>query len=94
MKAQQAPGVKEHVSVANNACWAIGEIAVKVQPDFLIKYLYIYINMKLLINNLIRSANLKIQVRQEIAPIVMNVITFLVPILSNTEVLGYQVLQL
>jgi transportin-1 len=45
---------KENVSVANNACWAIGEVAVKV--------------------------------KQDIAPIVVNVISCLVPILSNTEV--------
>lgn len=34
LKAQQGPGVKEHVSVANNACWAIGEVAVKVDANF------------------------------------------------------------
>ncbi|WOL18764.1 transportin-1 [Canna indica] len=45
--------VKEAVSVANNACWAIGELAV--------------------------------QVRQEIAPIVLTVISYLVPILQNAE---------
>jgi hypothetical protein len=28
--AQQGHGAKENVSVANNACWAIGEVAVKV----------------------------------------------------------------
>ncbi|CAL9074954.1 unnamed protein product [Musa acuminata var. zebrina] len=45
--------VKEAVSVANNACWAIGELAV--------------------------------QVRQEIAPVVLTVISYLVPILQNAE---------
>lgn len=28
--AQQGSEVKDNVSVANNACWAIGEVAVKV----------------------------------------------------------------
>jgi transportin-1 len=28
--AQQGHEAKENVSVANNACWAIGEVAVKV----------------------------------------------------------------
>ncbi|URD95428.1 hypothetical protein MUK42_30808 [Musa troglodytarum] len=45
--------VKEAVSVANNACWAIGELAV--------------------------------QVRQEIAPVVLTLISCLVPILQNAE---------
>ncbi|KAJ8490368.1 hypothetical protein OPV22_012089 [Ensete ventricosum] len=45
--------VKEAASVANNACWAIGELAV--------------------------------QVRQEIAPVVLTVISCLVPILQNAE---------
>ncbi|CAL9085871.1 unnamed protein product [Musa textilis] len=45
--------VKEAVSVANNACWAIGELAV--------------------------------QVHQEIAPVVLTLISCLVPILQNAE---------
>eukprot|EP00249_Psilotum_nudum_P021527 c28143_g1_i2 orf=1539-4217(-) len=45
--------VKDNVSVANNACWAIGEIAVKVG--------------------------------QQISPVVITVITNLVPIISNSE---------
>jgi transportin-1 len=53
-KQLQGQEAKENVSVANNACWAIGEVAVKV--------------------------------KQDISPIVMNVISCLVPILSNTEV--------
>lgn len=28
---QSTPKIKETVSVANNACWAIGELAVKVR---------------------------------------------------------------
>jgi len=52
---------KENVSVANNACWAIGEVAVKV--------------------------------RQEISPIVMTVISSLVPILSNSEGLNKSLLE-
>ncbi|GLT75276.1 hypothetical protein SLA2020_470120 [Shorea laevis] len=45
--------LKETVSVANNACWAIGELAIKV--------------------------------RQEISPVVMTVISCLVPILQHAE---------
>ncbi|KAK7855605.1 transportin-1 [Quercus suber] len=48
-----SPKLKETVSVANNACWSIGELAVKV--------------------------------RQEIAPVVMTVISCLVPILQHVE---------
>ncbi|XP_048336150.2 transportin-1 [Ziziphus jujuba] len=47
------PKLQETVSVANNACWAIGELAVKV--------------------------------RQEISPVVMTVISCLVPILQHAE---------
>lgn len=47
------PKLKESVSVANNACWAIGELALKV--------------------------------RQEVSPIVMTVISCLVPILQHGE---------
>uniref|UniRef100_A0A2P2MHJ9 Uncharacterized protein MANES_11G097900 n=1 Tax=Rhizophora mucronata TaxID=61149 RepID=A0A2P2MHJ9_RHIMU len=46
----------ESISVANNACWAIGELAVKV--------------------------------RQEISPIVMTVISYLVPILQHPQELN------
>jgi hypothetical protein len=53
-KQLQGQEAKENVSVANNACWAIGEVAVKV--------------------------------KQDISPIVMNIISCLVPILSNSEV--------
>ncbi|GLT86057.1 hypothetical protein SLE2022_042200 [Rubroshorea leprosula] len=45
--------IKETVSVANNACWAIGELAIKV--------------------------------RQEISPVVMTVVSCLVPILQHAE---------
>ncbi|XP_068659068.1 transportin-1-like [Aristolochia californica] len=45
--------IKEAVSVANNACWAIGELAVKVHQD--------------------------------VSPIVLTVISCLVPILQNAE---------
>jgi transportin-1 len=47
------PKLKELVSVANNACWAIGELAIKV--------------------------------RQEVSPIVIRVISSLVPILQHPE---------
>ncbi|XP_071921159.1 transportin-1-like [Coffea arabica] len=32
-KQLSTPNLKENVSVANNACWAIGELAIKVQKD-------------------------------------------------------------
>ncbi|KAI3914033.1 hypothetical protein MKW98_010845 [Papaver atlanticum] len=47
------PALQETVAVANNACWAIGELAVKV--------------------------------RQEVSPIVMTVMSCLVPILQHAE---------
>lgn len=33
---QNTPKLKETVSVANNACWAIGELAVKVCKLFML----------------------------------------------------------
>ncbi|KAK8958597.1 Transportin-1 [Platanthera guangdongensis] len=53
--------VKEAVSVANNACWALGELAVKV--------------------------------RHEISPVVMKVISYLVPILQNPEGLNKSLIE-
>ncbi|KAB2094927.1 hypothetical protein ES319_A01G000700v1 [Gossypium barbadense] len=47
------PKLNETIAVANNACWAIGELAIKV--------------------------------RQEISPVVMTVISCLVPILQHAE---------
>ncbi|KAG0595592.1 hypothetical protein M758_UG179600 [Ceratodon purpureus] len=58
---QLGQDAKENVSVANNACWAIGEVAIKV--------------------------------RNEIAPIVMTVISSLVPILANREGLNKSLLE-
>ncbi|WCJ39923.1 transportin 1 [Euphorbia peplus] len=55
-KQLNTPKLKETLSVANNACWAIGELAVKV--------------------------------RQEISPIIMTVISCLVPILQHSEELN------
>ncbi|KAF5186502.1 Transportin-1 [Thalictrum thalictroides] len=52
-KQLNTPEVKETVSVANNACWAIGELAVKVH--------------------------------QEISPVVITVVSCLVPILQHAE---------
>jgi hypothetical protein len=94
---------KENVSVANNACWAIGEVAVKVLLSDLTcifalskvvsicaacHFVHSFCQPKLLLlhfgaNLLLTSA---LQVKQDIAPIVVNVISCLVPILSNTEV--------
>ncbi|KAJ7001521.1 transportin-1-like isoform X2 [Populus alba x Populus x berolinensis] len=56
VKQLNTPKLKETISVANNACWAIGELAVKV--------------------------------RQEISPIVMTVMSCLVPILQHSEELN------
>ncbi|KAL6346911.1 hypothetical protein AAG906_003028 [Vitis piasezkii] len=53
--------LKETVSVANNACWAIGELAVKVH--------------------------------QEVSPIVMTVISCLVPILQHAEELNKSLIE-
>ncbi|KOM36413.1 hypothetical protein LR48_Vigan02g256300 [Vigna angularis] len=53
--------VKEAISVANNACWAIGELAVKV--------------------------------RQEISPVVLTVISSLVPILQHAEGLNKSLIE-
>lgn len=58
---QLGQDAKENVSVANNACWAIGEVAIKV--------------------------------RKEVSPIVMTVISSLVPILSNIEGLNKSLLE-
>lgn len=56
-----SPKLKETVSVANNACWSIGELAVKV--------------------------------RQEIAPVVMTVMSCLVPILQHAEELNKSLIE-
>ncbi|OVA15964.1 HEAT [Macleaya cordata] len=55
------PALKETVAVANNACWAIGELAVKV--------------------------------RQEVSPVVMTVISCLVPILQHAEGLNKSLIE-
>ncbi|ONK73217.1 uncharacterized protein A4U43_C04F28570 [Asparagus officinalis] len=60
-KQLNASQLKEAVSVANNACWAIGELAVKV--------------------------------REDISPIVLAVISCLVPILKNPEGLHKSLLE-
>ncbi|KDP33292.1 hypothetical protein JCGZ_13079 [Jatropha curcas] len=60
-KQLNTPKLKETVSVANNACWAIGELAVKV--------------------------------RQEISPVVMTVISCLVPILQHSEELNKSLME-
>lgn len=60
-KQLNTPKLKETASVANNACWAIGELAVKV--------------------------------RQEIAPVVLAVISFLVPILNHAEELNKSLIE-
>ncbi|GFS34682.1 transportin 1 [Actinidia rufa] len=55
------PKLRENLSVANNACWAIGELAMKV--------------------------------RQEISPVVMTVISSLVPILHHAEELNKSLIE-
>ncbi|CAL0320622.1 unnamed protein product [Lupinus luteus] len=53
--------VKEAISVANNACWAIGELAVKV--------------------------------RQEVSPVILTVISCLVPILQHAKELNKSLIE-
>ncbi|KAJ4964946.1 hypothetical protein NE237_016795 [Protea cynaroides] len=60
-KQLNAPEMKETVSVANNACWAIGELAVKVHKD--------------------------------VSPIVMTVVSCLVPILKHAEGLNKSLIE-
>ncbi|KAK6117102.1 hypothetical protein DH2020_049147 [Rehmannia glutinosa] len=60
-KQLNTPKLKETVSVANNACWAIGELAIKV--------------------------------RKEMSPIVMTVISCLVPILQRSEGLNKSLIE-
>ncbi|KAL5561246.1 hypothetical protein UlMin_030993 [Ulmus minor] len=60
-KQLNTPKLKETISIANNACWAIGELAVKV--------------------------------RQEISPIVMQVMSCLVPILQHSEGLNKSLIE-
>ncbi|GAV77247.1 HEAT domain-containing protein/IBN_N domain-containing protein/HEAT_EZ domain-containing protein [Cephalotus follicularis] len=60
-KQLNSPKLNETISVANNACWAIGELAVKVQ--------------------------------QKISPIVMTVISCLVPILQHAEELNKSLIE-
>ncbi|XP_043713857.1 transportin-1-like [Telopea speciosissima] len=61
VKQLSTPEMKKTVSVANNACWAIGELAVKVH--------------------------------QEISPIVMTVVSCLVPILQHAEGLNKSLIE-
>ncbi|XP_042508481.1 transportin-1-like isoform X2 [Macadamia integrifolia] len=61
VKQLNTPELKENVSVANNACWAIGELAVKVQ--------------------------------KEVSPIVMTVVSWLVPILQHAEGLNKSLIE-
>ncbi|XP_057974190.1 transportin-1 [Malania oleifera] len=60
-KQLNTPKIKETVSVANNACWAIGELAVKVH--------------------------------QEISPVVMTVMSCLVPVLKHAEELNKSLIE-
>ncbi|XP_042509641.1 transportin-1-like isoform X2 [Macadamia integrifolia] len=61
VKQLSTPELKKNLSVANNACWAIGELAVKVH--------------------------------QEISPIVMTVVSCLVPILQHAEGLNKSLIE-
>ncbi|KAF5443757.1 hypothetical protein F2P56_036291 [Juglans regia] len=61
VKQLSTPNLKDTLSVANNACWAIGELAVKV--------------------------------RQEITPVVLTVISCLVPILQHAEELNKSLIE-
>lgn len=60
-KQLNTPTLRETVSVANNACWAIGELAIKV--------------------------------RQDISPVVLTVISCLVPILQQAEGLNKSLIE-
>ncbi|KAL7150279.1 hypothetical protein ABFS83_05G100900 [Erythranthe nasuta] len=60
-KQLNTPKLKETVSVANNACWAIGELAIKVQ--------------------------------KEMSPVVLNVVSCLVPILQRPEGLNKSLIE-
>ncbi|KAL6501642.1 Transportin-1 [Orobanche gracilis] len=60
-KQLNTPNLKETVSVANNACWAIGELAIKVH--------------------------------KEISPVVLHVISSLVPILQYPEFLNKSLIE-
>ncbi|KAL6211175.1 hypothetical protein ACLB2K_016402 [Fragaria x ananassa] len=60
-KQLNTPKLKETISVANNACWAIGELAVKVH--------------------------------QEISPIVLTVMSSLVPMLQHSEALNMSLIE-
>nr|GEU83293.1 transportin-1 isoform X1 [Tanacetum cinerariifolium] len=60
-KQLNTPKLKETISVANNACWAIGELAIKVNQD--------------------------------ISPVVMTVISCLVPILQHAEGLNKSLIE-
>ncbi|KAG2703104.1 hypothetical protein I3843_06G114100 [Carya illinoinensis] len=61
VKQLSTPNLRDTLSVANNACWAIGELAVKV--------------------------------RQEIAPVVLTVISCLVPILQHAKELNKSLIE-
>ena len=50
MPMQNTPKLKETISVANNACWAIGELAIKV-----CELLFLQLGETRLINHLVDS---------------------------------------
>ncbi|KAK6130104.1 hypothetical protein DH2020_036154 [Rehmannia glutinosa] len=88
-KQLNTPKLKETVSVANNACWAIGELAMKFglfghafmllpQPEN---------------NGYLEICSAEQCVRKEMSPIVMTVISCLVPILQRPEGLNKSLIE-
>ncbi|KAI7750159.1 hypothetical protein M8C21_003118 [Ambrosia artemisiifolia] len=73
-KQLNTPKLKETISVANNACWAIGELAIKV-------------------HSLYYDVEVAEWVNQEVSPVVMTVISCLVPILQHAEGLNKSLIE-
>ncbi|KAL5140264.1 Transportin-1 [Glycine soja] len=91
--------VKEAISVANNACWAIGELAVKAWVPIKTAASLIW-NLVLDIINLGADKTVPqtllieiLRVHQEISPVVLTVISCLVPILQHAEGLNKSLIE-
>ncbi|KAH1231246.1 Transportin-1 [Glycine max] len=90
--------VKEAISVANNACWAIGELAVKAWVPIKTAASLIW-NLVLDIINwadktVPQTLLIEIlRVHQEISPVVLTVISCLVPILQHAEGLNKSLIE-
>lgn len=87
---QESLKLKESLSVANNACWAIGELAVKVISKLHLSSLSCWKVISELGScpaMLFIYLHFLIKVRQEVSPVVMTVISCLIPILQHAEVI-------